>query len=180
MRSFTCLSTLGAVALMMGAGPGTVLAAGESSEPSVWEHHQGSTAFFGQTSAYTCSGLEDEVKHLLLYFGARPDLQVKASCPDPIRPVNTAVVTTDFYSLQPASASASDTVSGRWVPIELMPQRPLFMGRGECELVDQFKGVLTQGFSFRDLKYHALCFPHDVSTLDYTVRGLVLKPKAHP
>ncbi len=181
MRSFKSLAALAGAALCVAGGAGTALAAADNTQPSVWEHHQASTAYFGQTSHYTCSGIEETLKHVLLYLGARPDLKVEASCPDPIEPVKTAVVTTDFYSLQPASSGAGDTIGGEWVPIKLTPQSPQlapYLGTSECELVYQFKDLFTKAFSFRDLKYHALCFPHDVTLLDYSVRGQVLKPEA--
>lgn len=180
MRSFKSLAALAGAALSIGGGVGTALAAAESTQPSVWEHHQASTAWFGHTSHYTCSGIEETVKHVLLYLGARPDLKVTASCPDPIAPVKTAVVKTDFYSLKPAPAGAGDTVTGQWVPVRLTPQSPSqapYLDTSECELIDQFKGLFTKAFSFRDLKYQASCFPHDVTLLDYSVRGQVLKPE---
>lgn len=182
MRSIKSLAALAGAALCIGGGAATALAAADNTLPSVWEHHQASTAFFGQTSHYTCAGIEDTLKHVLLYLGARPDLKVTASCPDPIAPVKSAVVQTDFYSLQPASSGAANTISGEWVPIELTPQSPSrapYLDTSECELVYQFKDLFTKAFSFRDLKYHTACFPHSVTLLDYSVQGQVLKPEAH-
>jgi hypothetical protein len=180
MRIFKSLS-LAAAALCLGAGAAIALADADETQSSVWEHHQASTAWFGQTAHYTCSGIETTLKQILLYLGARPDVQVEASCPDPIAPVRTAVVKTDFYSLKPAPEGAADTVSGRWVPIKLTPQspsQPPYLDTGECELMYQFKDLLSKSFSFRDLKFHASCFPHQVTLLDYSVRGQVLKPQA--
>jgi hypothetical protein len=183
MRSIKSLAALSGAALCLAAGAGAALAASEEAQPGVWTHHQASTAWFGQTSHYTCPGLEETLKHVLLYLGARPDLQVTASCPDPITPVRTAVVKTDFYTLQPASSGAGDTVSGRWVAVRLTAQSPSqypYLGTGECELLYQFKDLLSKSFSFRDLKYQTSCFPHSVTLLDYSIRGQVLQPEAQP
>src|SRR5579862_5549859 len=109
MRSIKSLGALSGAALLIGAGAGTVLAAPEDGQSSVWEHHQATTSYFAQTSAFTCTGLEHTVKQVLLSLWARPDIQVTASCPDPVSPVKTAVVKTDFYTLQPASSGAGDT-----------------------------------------------------------------------
>lgn len=180
MRSIKSLAALTGAALWIGAGIGLAVAGSDNPQPSVWEHHQVSTSYFGQTSAFTCSGIEEAVKRVLTYLGARPDLQVEASCPDPVRPVTNAVVKADFYTLVPAPSGASDTVSAQWVPIELVPQRPLSMGQNEeCELIEQLKDLLTKDFSFRDLQYRALCFPHDVSLQDFRVKAQVLKVEAH-
>ena len=177
MGSIKSLAALAGAALWIGAGTGVALAAADNTQSGVWEHHEASTSYFGQTTAYTCTGLEERVKQVLLYLGARSDAKVTASCPDPVRPVKTAVVKTDFYSLQPASSGASDAVAGQWVPVELMPQRPMFMGAGECELIYQFKDLLTKDFSFRDLKFQAACFPNSITLQDYRVKGQVLKPE---
>src|SRR5690348_3545973 len=101
MCSIKSLALVGA-GLWIGGGASAAFAAPDNAQSGVWRHHQDSTAYFGQTSTYTCPGIEDAVKRVLLYFGARPDLKVHASCPDPVNPVRTAVVKTDFYSLQPA------------------------------------------------------------------------------
>ena len=181
MRSIKSLAALAGAALGLGAGAGTALAAPENAQPSVWEHHQATTAWFGQTTHYTCAGLENTLRHILLYFGARPDLKVEASCPDLIDPVRTAVVKTDFYSLKPASPGAGDTISAQWVPVTLTPQSPSqapFLGTSECELIFQFKDLLSKSFSFHGLNYQANCFPHYVSLLDYYVHGQVLKTEA--
>lgn len=181
MRSFKSLAALAGAALCIAGAAGTALAAANDTQPGVWEHHEASTAWFGQTSHYTCTGIEETVKHVLLYLGARPDLKVTASCPDPIAPVRTAVVKTDFYTLQPASPGAGDTINAEWVPIKMTPQQPQlapYLSSGECELVYQFKDLFTKAFSFRDLKYQASCFPHSVTLLDYRVQGQVLKPEA--
>ena len=47
-------------------------------EPGVWQHHQTTISYYGITTLYTCDGLEDKVRALLLYFGARADLKVHA------------------------------------------------------------------------------------------------------
>ena len=181
MRSIKSLAALAGAALGLSAGAGTALAAPENAQPSVWEHHQATTAWFGQTTHYTCPGLENTLRRILLYLGARPDLKVEASCPDQVEPVRTAVVKTDFYSLKPAPAGATDTISAQWVPVKLTPQSPSqapFLGTSECELLFQFKDLLSKSFSFQDLKYTANCFPHYVSLLDYYVHGQVLKTEA--
>jgi hypothetical protein len=168
----TLVATLGTLPVRAAAvGP---------TQPSVWERHQASTSYFGITSVYTCSGLEQEVKRLLLYFGARPDLNVTATCPDQIRLVKTALIHSDFYTLEPAAPGVTDTVSGQWVGLQLMPERPVFMGRSECELVQQLKELLTKNFALRDLRYQTGCMPYSYSLQDYSVSAQALKPVSVP
>jgi hypothetical protein len=175
------LAALAGAVLGLGAGAGTALAAPENPQPSVWEHHQATTAWFGQTAHYTCPGLENTLRHILLYLGARPDLKVEASCPNLVDPLRSAVVKTDFYSLKPVPSETGDTISAQWVPVKLTPQSPTqapFIGTSECELLFQFKDLISKSFSFQDLKFTASCFPHYVSLLDYYVHGQVLKTEA--
>jgi hypothetical protein len=175
------LAALAGVVLGLGAGAGTALAAPENTQPSVWEHHQATTAWFGQTAHYTCLGLENTLRHILLYLGARPDLKVEASCPNLVDPLRSAVVKTDFYTLKPASSETGDTISAQWVPVKVTPNSPWqapFVGTSECELLFQFKDLFSKSFSFQKLNYTANCFPHSVTLLDYYINGQVLKTEA--
>jgi hypothetical protein len=166
---------LATLLLAVANGPARSAEAG-STQSSSWQHQQVSTTYFGTTARFTCSGIEEAVKQLLLYFGARRDLRVTASCPDLERPVVTAVVHSDFYALAPADIGATDTVPGEWQAIRLSPRVPRFMDRNECELVDQFKELLSKHFSLRDLQYRTSCTPYDSTLEDYNVTAQVLKP----
>jgi hypothetical protein len=169
--SLACATLL----LALAHGPARAAAAGPS-QSSIWRHHQVSTTYFGTTARYTCSGIEEAAKQLLLYFGARRDLRVTASCPDPMQPVLTAVVHSDFYTLEPADSGATNTVAGQWQAIRLLPDTPRFVDRNNCELIDQFKDLLSKHFSLRDLQYRTTCTPHDSTMRDYDVSAQVLKP----
>lgn len=161
--SLTCLATL---------------AIGASVEPpgASWKHQQLKFNYMGFTSHYTCDGLEEKVRQMLKYFGARDNIKVRAiGCPGgPNTPSATAWVEVEFDALAPDSAGGS--VKSQWKPVRLSANRPTFMGAGECELVEGMKPLLTQGFALRDLSYTTRCFPHQVTSGDYDVRGEVLQP----
>jgi hypothetical protein len=147
------------------------------SEPSVWQHHHATIDYYGITARYTCDGLEDKVRALLLYFGARADLKVRAiGCAHGLdRPSRITLVNADFDSLAAADAGASQTVPGQWVNLTLMPRRPTWMGDGECELMDQLKDLLTKSFSMRNMDYRTSCFPNEITIADYDIKGQILK-----
>jgi hypothetical protein len=198
LRSALVRSALVCAALVtLLACPAAHAASGGTAQAGVWQHHQADTPYYGITAIYTCSGIEDAVKRLLLSFGARSDVSVRASCPDPTRPVRTAMVHSSFYSLEPADSTGGESVPARWIRIELMPQvvgggtmmrserdgsEQLLMDRGECELVRDLKAVLTKSFSLRDVQYRADCFPNSASLQDFSVTAQVMKavngPKA--
>jgi hypothetical protein len=143
-----------------------------------WQHHRVSFTYVGFTTLYTCDGLEDHVRQILLYLGARRDVHVTASgCPGPFNaPSHSAFVDAEFYALAPAAgAGASATVKVRWTALEVTSRRPSFMGDGDCELVQEMKDLITGNFSLRNVEYRTQCFPHDVTLDEFSVKGQVLR-----
>jgi hypothetical protein len=143
-----------------------------------WQHHKVTFSYFGFTSLYTCDGLEDEVRQILLHLGARKDAKVSASgCPGPVGvPSRSAWVDADFYTLAPvAAAGGSDTVKAQWTSLEVRPRRPTFLGEGACELIQEMKDLITQNFSLRDVDYRTSCFPNEVTVDGFAVKGQALR-----
>jgi hypothetical protein len=178
----------GAAALLGGAalpgidsrGAAADAAAGTAGEfvTGAWQHHKLTFNYFGFTALYTCDGLEDQVRQILLHFGARKDVSVTATgCPGPFNePSPNAWVNTDFYSLAPAAdAGASDTVKARWTFLEVTPRRPNFMGGGDCELIQEMKDLITKNFTLRDVVYRTDCFPYQISIDGFAIKAQALK-----
>jgi hypothetical protein len=143
-----------------------------------WQHHKVKFDYVGFTALFTCDGLEDHVRQVLLHIGARKDVRVTANgCPGPIgAPSRTAWVTADFYTLAPAAdAGRADTVKARWTPLEVTPRRPNFMGDGDCELIQEMKDAITQNFSLRDVEYRTSCYPRELSIDSFSIKGQALR-----
>jgi hypothetical protein len=143
-----------------------------------WQHHKLTFNHYGITALFTCSGLEDHVRQILLHLGARKDVSVMASgCPGPFNaPSHNAWVNTEFYSLAPAGdAGGPDTVTARWTVLELTPRRPDFMGDGDCELIQEMKDFITKNFTLRDVQYRTDCFPHEVTLDSFAVKAQALR-----
>lgn len=151
-----------------------------------WQRQKLSFDYSGFTTKYSCNGLEDKVREILLTFGARKDLKVRATgCAEGSdRPSRMAWVTAEFSSLAPltkasaAAAKPADTVKVDWVKVRLAPNRPSYMGGGECELVEEIRDLLQKGFVLRNAVYHTACTPHHISIADYSVTAEVMKPAA--
>ncbi len=144
-----------------------------------WQHHHASFNYFGITALYSCDGLESNVRALLLHLGARKDAKVTArGCPyGSSIPSRNAIVDVDFDSLAPSTdANGVTSVQARWTPVTVGPTHPSFMGRGDCELIEQLKDVLSKNFSLRDLVYRTDCVPHEVNIDDFSIKAEVLKP----
>jgi hypothetical protein len=150
-----------------------------------WQHHKVTFNYFGITALYTCSGLEDHVRQILVHLGARKDLTVRATgCPGVFdSPSQNAWVTTDFYSLAPAAgAGGSETVNARWTVLEVTPRRPNFMGDGDCELIQEMKDFITKNFTLRDVQYRTDCVAHEVNLDSFAIKAQALRalePKAN-
>jgi hypothetical protein len=156
--------------------PGEVVA-------SSWQHHKLTINYFGITALYTCYGLEDHVKDILVHLGARPDAKVRASgCPrGPDVPSRSAWIEADFYTLAPAAdATAPDVVRAVWSAREISPRRPYYMDDGDCELVDQMKDLISKNFTLKDVAFTASCTPHALSPNSFHVKAnaLVALPEA--
>jgi hypothetical protein len=157
-------------------------AAGKMMRAISWRLHKRDFTYFGRTSAYTCSSMASKVRSLLLLFGARKDLKVSTSgCPfGDDSPSDMISVRLEFYApaydddLTPP-AERGPLTSGYWVPVEIAENRPSGMGRGECEIVEHLKPIISQSFTLRNLEYRTTCVPRQIRLGDYRVRGEVLK-----
>jgi len=95
-------------------------------------------------------------------------------------PSRMVFVDTEFTTLVPgADPAGGETVQASWGKVQLAPGRPTFMGRGECELVDELRTLLEKGFTLRAVEYRTDCVPRHVSVADYNVRAEVLQLAAH-
>jgi hypothetical protein len=143
-----------------------------------WQHHKMTFNYYGITSLYTCDGLEDHVRQILLHLGARKDVRVTATgCPGSFStPSHSAWVNTDFYSLAPAAdAGGSEKVNAHWTVLEMTPHRPDFMGDGDCELIEEMKDLITKNFTLRDVQYRTDCVPREVNLDSFAVKAQALK-----
>ena len=88
----------------------------QAAEPAAWKDHDLVLDYFGFTTRYSCDGLRDRVRTVLLQLGARPDLSISTSgCLHPGGGVELfPSVHVHFASLQPtvAPASGAQVVAG--------------------------------------------------------------------
>ena len=174
------------LAVLTVASPGLPAAAesataGAATTAAEWHPQQLNFNYSGFTTLYSCDGIEDKVREILLTFGARKDLTVRATgCNEGAsRPSRFAWVRAEFNSLTPAADPAAATaVKSAWVKVQIAPNRPNFMGAGECELVEQMREMLQKGFQLRNADFRTACMPHQVSMADYSVTAEVLKSTA--
>lgn len=147
-----------------------------------WVHRHANFTYWGITALYSCDGLEDNIRSLLVHLGARKDdvkVNARGCLRGPNVPSRNSIIELDFYSLAPSAdanaANTADTVRARWAPVLVNTTHPYFMGRGDCELVQQLKDTLSKNFSFRDLNYRTDCVPYAEYPDQFSVKAEALK-----
>ncbi len=162
----------------------------QGAEPGVWQKHQYSFNFMGFTTTYSCDGLEDKLRLLLLAAGARKDAKTSSGgCSAPFgRPDKFASADLTFYTLTPegsvppvtsgAVTPAAPPAKGKppkgkpepitlgrgvWRTVVFTARSPRELGIGDCELVEQFRDHVLPLLTTRNVQDHTSCIPHQDS-----------------
>ena len=111
MKSLRMLIVSGAL-LLCGAAAWNIAYAGDTSaspDPGIWQKHVYTFQFMGFTTTYSCDGLADKVKVLLIAAGARSDSKSQPGvCSRGWgRPDKFAQANLTFYTLAPVGADSS-------------------------------------------------------------------------
>jgi hypothetical protein len=157
----------------------------------VWQKHEYSFAYLGFTSTYSCDGLADKIKVLLLAAGARSDAKSRpGACASSFgRPDKFARADLTFYTLAPAgsnSAAGAKPVDAVWRPVSFADHSPRELATGDCELIEQFRNNVLPLFTTRNVDSRTTCIPHQLSgsNIDLRFEALAAPPAgpkpAHP
>ena len=153
------------------AAPAAPGAAVEDSSPpawAVWTPKELRFVYMGFTSHYSCDGLRDKMRAILLQLGARSDLTVlEMPCSAPSgRPSEFPGVTVKMNVLTPWDAASSNAaatpVPAHWKAVEISTERDPLREAGDCELIEQVKSRALPLFSTRKVEYHSTCVPHQL------------------
>jgi hypothetical protein len=134
----------------------------------VWQKHEYSFAFLGFTSTYSCDGLADKLRVLLIAAGARHDAKSwPGACASGFGRVDKfARADLTFYTLAPAGSdtpAGGQRVDSVWRPVALADRSPRELGLGDCELVEQFRNSVLPMFTTRNVENKTTCIPHQES-----------------
>ncbi len=189
MRTQILACVLGSVM----AGAPLAAMAEEAPVQGVWIKHEYLLSYAGFTSHYSCIGIEDKVRDLLLAAGARDDVKVVGSCSNPMEgPSRITAARMTFYTLAPPGteqpvpkpkkgrpatpAPPPEPGTGMWKTVEWRNKTPYWLEYGDCELVDQFDREVLPMFTTRNHQSHMTCVPHEVMLGGIQVRFEVLAP----
>jgi hypothetical protein len=175
------------------AGVGWMLAASaqvaDTGNPisAVWKEQHLNFFYKGQTSRYSCVGLRDKVRAMLLDLGARRDLDVTAlGCEQPNAQVRLAALGPSLSivfsapalpdaRVKPSRPGDLAAVDAHFESFVLAADVFRNMGPADCELVEDFARQILPRLVTRDLKQDVACVPFQQSGGRFLVRGEVLK-----
>jgi hypothetical protein len=166
------------------AAEGAAEGASASGEPqsAVWTDKELTFVYQGFTTRYSCDGLRDKVRGVLLDLGAqKKDLKVmQLGCSSPSgRPDPFPGVRVKMRVLQPADApDAKPTdqapVAAHWKPLDLKLRDTFSNDSGECELVEQIRHSIVPLFATRNVDLKTSCIPHQASATRPSLKMEVL------
>jgi hypothetical protein len=165
-QALVCTLLLSGMTLLSGLALGDEASLDATHVPGSWQQHKYSFAYLGFTSTYSCDGLADKLKTLLLAAGARPDAKSEpGACARGFgRPDKFARADLTFYTLAPLAANANEApVDGIWRVVAFGYQSPRGLQIGDCELVEQFKYQVLPMFTTRNVAQQTTCIPHQES-----------------
>ena len=154
--------------------------------PAVWKEQHVEFSYAGRTSRYSCDGLLEKVRAMLLDLGARRDVKITPlRCADTepmhgddgasrIKIVFSSPARPDVADkpLHPGDLAATDA---RFEPFTIMSDAFRNMGIGDCELVQEFTRQILPRLMVRDVRQDILCVPYKPSVSRFFVRGEVFK-----
>lgn len=147
--------------LCAGAGPPALAATGAGEEATIWVQKEVNFRYVGFSTKYTCDGLMDKMRRILLWLGARDDLKMTGyGCMGVNSPETTPGVRIVMHVLQPASATAGQTVAAHWKMVDLLAAHDLLDAARDCELISQLYRDVLPLFAARDVDYSATCSVH--------------------
>jgi hypothetical protein len=167
------------------AGNGNALAA-------VWREQRLAFFYMGRTSRYSCDGLRDKMRSLLLDLGARRDLKISAIGCDESAPrlgrgptgPNLRIIFSSpaLPEAEPKPLHARDLapVDARYQPFTLTSDAFRNFGIGDCELVEEFARQVLPKFVTRNVTKDITCVPYQLTGSRFFVRGETLRAGAGP
>ena len=190
-RAAVMLGVLAAFTPVCRASP-AVTAAG-TPVAAVWRERHLDFVYLGRTARYSCDGLRDKVRALLVELGARRDLKILTTGCDDFGGLRVARgmpgLTITFSSpalpdpaAKPLHAGDLSVTDARFVPFLITSDAFRNLGIGDCELVEAFTRQILPKLAARVQKRDITCVPYQLSGSRFLVQGQILKalPRSEP
>jgi hypothetical protein len=168
------------------AAPAGAAPVAATPQPSRWMQKKISFTYLGFTTHYSCEGLLDQVRQVLLELGARrSDLNVhEFGCTARLgEPTPFPAVAGTFYVLEPVPPAQAygpngtgSIVFAHWQPVNVHFDTSEPDASGECELLEQVKQHILPLFPARNVQFKSLCIPYELTAGGNSLRVEVLMP----
>jgi hypothetical protein len=188
-RSIISFRTPALIATVAGLALGSALSVSHAADTapapaSQWVERTLDYTYMGFTTHYTCDGLEDNVRAMLLALGARKsDLKIESrGCTHLDHPEPSPGVFAHFWVLAPLpsdqidNAGAGQAQPAHWQTVDLVRLEGPDWKSDQCELLEQMKQKALPLFTSRNLNFHSSCFPHSASVGEIQFTVEVLRP----
>ncbi len=160
--------------------------------PAVWKEQRLEFSYMGRTARYSCEGLREKVRSLLLDLGARRDLKIAVpACNESDNPalrgylgprlsiVFSSPVLPDA-AVQPLHAGDLSPVDAHYEPFTLTSDAFRNYGVGDCELVEDFVRQILPKLATREVKQDITCAPYQGNGSRFFVHGEILRAARIP
>jgi hypothetical protein len=183
----TCLAVIAGLGLRTdparAAEPADVAA-----PPAHWVTRTFDYTYMGFTARFSCDGLRDNVRDILLALGARrKDLEITSrGCTNLNGPEPFPGVIAHFSVLVPDTTEDTGKVANaaepaaQWHTVDLVKVTSWGRNDAPCELLEQIQAKALPLFTTRNLNFRSSCFPHQVTLgeIQFKVDVLRMTPAA--
>jgi len=154
---------------------------------AVWREQHLDFFYMGRTSRYSCDGLRDKVRAMLLDLGARRDVKIapigcedsgrmRVNSPAPSLNITFSAPALPDPSAKPLHEGDLAATDARFESFTIASDAFRNLGFGDCELVQEFSRQILPKLVTRSLKRDITCVPFQPSGSRFLVRGEILKP----
>ncbi len=167
-------------------GTCSLASADEAPVQALWAAKKVNFTFMGFTARYSCDGLLEKVRKILLDLGARADLKVTATGCDRGfgTPSHFPGVSGTIQVLVPLGDKAppADTqpVNAQWKSVVIAPRGEPLNAAGDCELTEQIKQRILPLFTSRNVEYSSTCIPYQLQVGGTRLKADVLVAEPPP
>ena len=162
------------------AQPQAESSAGADAVSAVWAPKQLNFIYRHATATYSCDGLQEKMRSILLKLGARADLQVRGyGCTRLVGPDPLAGVSIRMNVLQPADRQAGQAVAAHWKRVDVLTDydnHDPIDATGDCDLINEVRHQVLPLFATRKLDYSATCEQHQLVPGGTRLKAEVLVP----
>lgn len=147
--------------------------------PAVWQSYELNFHYFGSTTYYSCSGLEDRLEQILREMGANQDVQVSASgCFGSADIGNMLSARIRVRMPVAPGESQTETFRAASTPVTLRSGSNGSTGSGDCELLEQVRDQILPALKIQLVKDELRCIPGHANYSGRVLQVMALLPEA--